>query len=266
MKKLVLLLLLIPMIGFSQRKLNQAKENLSSREKSSSSSRSSGSREDSSDDDYDLFDDLFRDVFIELFLYVSYKTALGDFEHRHFSPYPYYYENVGGEYDFGLKEEDKRSLARIGGNYLLGNPVNAIDVSLNWRFDPLVGIELSHRSFFEKGLYDNDYLDVTSFMLNYYRIRERSLTGWWGIGVTHVGKDVNSYGFAYNIGLELYPIKPMSFHLSFKQSFINESNINTIKFQTKYHSKKMAYVIGYHDISLGGVKVSGVALGLEVGF
>lgn len=77
---------------------------------------------------------------------------------------------------------------------------------------------------------------------------------------------MNTSGFAYNIGLEVYPVKPMSFHLSFKQSLINQSNINVFKFQTKYHRKKMAYYTGYHDISLGGVKASGVVLGVEVSF
>jgi hypothetical protein len=264
-KRLVLILFLIPVIGFSQGKLDRAKDNLSSREKTSSSSEDSKKINEGSDDST-FFEDLFLEFFVEIMLYTSYKTALGEFEHRHFSPYPYFYDNVSGEYDFGLEEEDKRSLFHIGGNYLVGNTVNAIEVNVNYRFHPFVGVELSHHSFFEDGVHGEDYLDLTSFMLNYYRIRERSITGWWGIGTTYAGKDVETLGFAYNIGIEFYPVKPMSFHMSFKQSFINESNINLLKLQAKYHRKKMAYYIGYHDISLAGVKVSGVAMGIEFSF
>lgn len=263
MKKLIYVLLLIPFIGFSQGKLNQAKENLLSKSSSTSYSRNSSSSKDRSDD-HSPFNDSFKGFFVELFLHVSYKVAFGSFERRHFSPYPFYYENVYGEYDFGLQKEDKRSLIRVGVNYLEGNPVNSIEANLNYRFHPFVGAEVSHNSFFEKVGNDSNQLDVASLMLNYYRVRERSFTAWWGMGLTYVGNEVNTSGFAYNIGLEVYPIKLISFHLSNKQSFINLSTINTFKFQTKYHKKKIAYYAGYHDISLGGVKASGVIFGFEV--
>lgn len=177
MKKLVVAFLLIPVIGFSQGKLDEAKKNLSPRSNLSSSISSSSSNDDRSDDD-SLFGNLLSDLFVELFLIVSYKAAFGNFEYRHFSPYPNYYDNVHGEYDFGLEKGDKRSLIRVGGNYLVGNTVNSIEANVNYRFDPFVGVELSHHSFFENGRTGSDQMDVTSLMLNYYRIRERSFTGW----------------------------------------------------------------------------------------
>jgi hypothetical protein len=264
MKKLILIFLLIPVIGFSQGKLNQAKNNLSSKSKSSSSSGSSGSSK---------VDLNVGSAFVKLFLYAPkiviggiYITAFGDFERRHFSPYPYYYSNVQGEYDFGLETEDKKSLISAGVNYLSGNYINSAEANVNYRFLPFLGVDLSHQSFFEEGLNGSDRLDVTSLMVNYYRIRERSFTGWWGMGATYVGNEVNTYGFTYNIGLEVYPVKPMSFLVSYKQSFIKQSHINVTKYQTKYHRKKMAYCIGYHNISIAGVKASGIVLGVEASF
>lgn len=264
MKKLILVFLLIPVIGFSQGKLNQAKNNLSSKSKSSSSGGNSGSSTGDSD-----FDSAFAEVFLfvgKLVLIGTYKAAFGDYERRHFSPYPYYYANVQGEYDFGLETEDKKSLIGAGVNYLSGNYINSAEANVNYRFLPFLGVDLSHQSFFEEGLNGSDRLDVTSLMVNYYRIRERSFTGWWGMGVTYVGNEVNTYGFTYNIGLEVYPVKPMSFLVSYKQSFINQSHINVTKYQIKYHRKKMAYYIGYHDISMAGVKASGMVLGVEASF
>ncbi len=257
MKKLILVFLLIPVIGFSQGKLDQAKKKLSSRSSASSSSSRSSSSNDKSDND---------GFFVGLISFVTYKIAFGNFRSRHFSPYPYYYDNVYGTYDFGSEKGDKRSLTHVGVNYLAGSPVNSIEANVNYRFNPFLGVELSHQSFFEKGLTGSDNLDITSLMLNYYRFRERSFTGWFGFGATYVGNEVKTFGAAYHIGLEIYPVKPMSFLVSYKQSFINESHINVTKYQTKYHRNKMAYYIGYHNISIGGIKASGVVLGAEASF
>lgn len=257
MKKLILVFLLIPVIGFSQGKLEQAKKNLSSRSSSSSSRSSSSSSKDKSDNDT---------FFVELFSFVTYKIVFGNFKPRHFSPYPYYYDNVNGAYDFGLEIEEKKSLIGAGVNYLSGNYINSAEANVNYRFLPFLGVDLTHQRFFEEGLNGSDRLDVTSLLMNYYRIRERSCTGWWGMGVTYVGNEVNTYGFTYNIGLEVYPVKPMSFLVSYKQSFINQSHINITKYQIKYHRHKIAYYIGYHDISIAGIKASGMVLGIEANF
>lgn len=262
MKKLTIVFLFIPLITLSQGKLEKAKDNLSSRTNSSSSSTSSSNNARVSNSDAGVFAELF----IELFAWIGYKAALGEFEYRHFTPYPYYYSNVNGEYDYGLETDDKRSQFRLGTNYLVGNTVNSIEVNARYRFDPMIGIELHHQSFFEEVRNGTDYLDVTSIGLNYYRIRERAITAWWGAGVTYVGTDVNSFGVMYNVGMEVYPFRPMSLHLSFQQSLINNGNIGTLRSQVKYHRKKTAYYAGYHDISAGGVKLSGAVLGVEFSF
>jgi hypothetical protein len=266
MKKWLFLFLLIPMFGFSQGKLDQAKQNLSSRSISSNSSSSSSSSNNNTSNNAGFFESVLADVFVELFLFISYKALLGDFETRHFTPYPYYYTNVNGPYDYGLEPGDKRNFINVGANYFAGNAIHAVEAHVNYRFDPFLGLELSHRHFFESHLAGKDNLKVSSLMLNYYRIRERSFSGWWGIGATYVGNEVHTIGVAYQVGVEVYPIKPISLQASFKQSFINESNINELKFHLKYHRKKTAYYTGYQDYSLGGVKATGLVLGVELDF
>ncbi|MCO4821459.1 MAG: hypothetical protein KC469_05280 [Flavobacteriaceae bacterium] len=103
---------------------------------------------------------------MELISFITYKIALGNFSPRHFSPYQYYYDKVQGEYDFGLEKSDNRNLIHVGANYLAGNPINSIEASINYRFDPFAGVELSHQIFFEKILNGSDRLDVTSIILN----------------------------------------------------------------------------------------------------
>lgn len=260
MKKLAILLLLIPTISFSQGKLDKAKDNLSSR---SSSSSNSGSNSNKGSSVGGAGVGFFGDVIIELFAFIGYKAAFGEWEYRHFTPYPYYYNNVNGEYDFGLQTGDKTDQFRLGTNYLLGNNINSFELNARYRFDPLWGIELNHQSFFEDTRDGVDYLDVTSIGFNYYRIRERAVTAWWGVGVSYVGTDVATLGVMYNVGTEIYPLKPISLHVSFQQALINESNVGTLRTQLKYHRKKTAYYLGYHNISLGGIKASGAVLGLE---
>lgn len=260
MKKLTILLFLIPAIAFSQGKLDKAKNNLSSRSNTSSSSSSSSSGGNSGGGAGAGF---FGEIFIELIAFIGYKAAFGEFQYRHFTPYPYYFDNVNGEYDFGLQSGDKTSQFRAGTNYLVGNNINSIELNARYRFDPLFGIEMNHQSFFEDTRNGTDYLDVTSLGVNYYRIRERSITAWWGAGVTYVGNDVNTFGVMLNVGTEIYPFRPISLHVSFQQSMINNSNIGTLRSQLKYHRKKTAYYLGYHDISIAGVKASGAVLGVE---
>jgi hypothetical protein len=81
-----------------------------------------------------------------------------------------------------------------------------------------------------------------------------------------VGNEVNTVGFAYQVGIEGCPIKPISLQATFQQSFINESNSNELRFQLKDHRKKGAYSMGYQDFSIGGVNASAVVLGVELGF
>lgn len=72
-------------------------------------------------------------------------------------------------------------------------------------------------------------------MANYHRFREKDFTFWWRIGATYVGNGVDTLGFAYNLGAEIYPVKPISLHISWKQSFINQNEMDFFKAQLKYH-------------------------------
>ena len=265
MKKLIILCLLLPYWGISQGKLDRAKRELSSRTNEAATTENYGSNEYSSSSSSSS-DNVLSQAAVDLFLLISYKIAFGNLEDRYFAPHPYYYDNVNGEYDFGYEKGDKNSMMGIEVNYLLGNTVNAIEANLNYRFVPFLGLELNHQSFFEQELSIRDYLDVTSLMINYYRVRERWLTGWFGVGATYVGHDVETFGAAYNLGLNIYPMKPISMSLVYKQSFINSSQINTVKYQLKYHLKQLAFYLGFHHTSLGGVPVSGAVTGIQTKF
>jgi hypothetical protein len=67
MKKLLFLFLLIPMLGFSQGKLDQAKQHLSSRSSSSTSGNSTSSSGNTTSSNVGFFESILADVFVEAF-------------------------------------------------------------------------------------------------------------------------------------------------------------------------------------------------------
>ncbi len=186
-------------------------------------------------------------------------------EYRSFTPHPYY-KNTFGEYYKNDTINSKNNSFKISGNHLFNKDANGVEINANYRVLPILGIEASYIHFSEKIKTGNDYLDISSLMINYYRIRENNISLWWGLGTSYVGNKVNTLGFAYNIGTEIYPFKPISLQASWKQSFINSSSVDVFKTQIKYHIKNTALFTGYHDYQLGSEKNAGFILGLEYTF
>lgn len=256
MKSLLLLFLFTTTITFGQGKLDTAKQDLSSSSSASSSSSNTSSRRSSSSDDNDLgfFGNLLYDATLGIFFGKADKRGLN----RH----PYY--NGLGEYV--LDTLQRRSRLRLGGNYVLNKHVRTYELHANYRFIPLLGLDISQYHFAEPDRGQKDFLNSTSIMLNYYRVREEFISAWWGIGGTYVANGVDTWGFAYSFGLEVYASKPVSFHASFKQSRINESKIDIIKLQVKHHLKRVALYAGYQYNLLGNSTISGVSVGIEYTF
>lgn len=86
------------------------------------------------------------------------------------------------------------------------------------------------------------------------------------MGASYVANSVDTFGFAYTLGAEIYPMKPLSLHFSWKQSFINSNDVSTFKGQFKYHIKNYALFTGYHVNQLGNQQISGAVVGLEYTF
>lgn len=245
----------------AQGKLNKAKEDLS-RKKSNSSSSSSSSR--NSNDDYDDEDNL-DNVFVELAFYISYGVLFGEMESRYFYKYPYA-EGSHGEYAF--PEENvplKRSQFMISNTFFAsGKEFYGNDTKINFRFLRLLAIEANHLHFFEED--PKGELSINSVMINYYRVREKYVTGYWGIGISHVGNEVDEAGFAYQLGLDVYLNKPYSLGVSWKQSLINDSTVDEFKILVRCHLKRVSIHGGYHHYKLGSVTINAVGAGLDFRF
>jgi hypothetical protein len=257
---LFIALFLSSFIMFSQGRLEKAKESLSN--DTEESETKSTSRKISRNNEGNGF---FVDVFAELGYYAFYGIVVGRSEYRNITPYPYY-KNLRGEYLKTDFEQTKNSLFKISAYQLFNRGVNALGLNANYRLIPILGVEVSHLNFSENSIQGKEYLDVSSFLLKYYRVREQNISLWWGAGASYVANGVDTWGFAYTIGTEIFPAKPISIHLSYKQSFINFSNVNEFKVQLKYHIKKTALVTGYHANAIGSENVNGIVFGAEYTF
>ncbi len=264
MKRKLLLLAFIPAFLFSQSTLSSAKQSLSNSSSSSSSSSNNDSDDDDSGNDFNFFSAFFEDIFLDIMYRTTLGIAIGDAEQTEITPYPYFYKNVG-EYTRNFSPKNKRMNLKLGTNYLI-NRVRGLEFNAVFKPLPITGIEISHINFSESTLQTSEALNITSINFNYYRVREQNVSIWWGVGATYVGDGVNTWGGSYNIGVDIYPVKPISLHLGWKQSFINENTVNVFKSQVKYHIKKTALYTGYHNYKLGSETVSGLVFGLEYTF
>lgn len=267
MKRILLITLFIPYLLFSQGKLEKAKESLSetsTTSKSYSTDRSTRTSRSNNRNSIDN-DGFFTEFFVKLGYYAIYGSVVGKAENRSLTPYPYY-NNTFGEYLKSDSISSKNSIFKISVNRHFNKRINGLELKANYRILPIFGLEASYIHFSERTIIGSDYLEISSLMANYYRIRENKISLWWGLGTSYVGNNVQKFGFAYNIGTEIYPFKPISLHVSWKQSFINSTSIDIFKTQIKYHIKNTALFTGYHEYQLGSKKNGGFILGVEYTF
>lgn len=260
---LFITLLLLPFFLFSQKesKLEKAKESLSKKSSGSSSAGNirASTKQSSTYKTYEST--FFSNLLLELTFYATVGVAFGAIEERDFNPYPYFYDNEG-EYATEPSDTGRKQRFSLGGN-LFFSQVKGISLNALYKPVPLIGIDASFIHFTERNFKIRSNLNITSLLVNYYRFREKRFSFWWGLGASYVGSKVNKLGFAYSLGMDIYPIKPISLSAIWKQSLINNSEVDELKLQFGYHIKNKAVLLGYHNYQLGSERVFGFMLGLK---
>lgn len=245
-------------ITFAQESLNKAKENLSGTSSSESSSSSSSDNNQALNDGTGFFEG----IIIEIFIQATYGVLIGGLQPRSFYRYPYA-EGEHGEYKL-IENEAKGNQSKfmISNTVVVQSDLYGNDLKFNYRFLPIIGVEVNHLHFFENDD-ENTQLGVSSLMLNYYRIRENNVSGYWGIGATYAGSGVNTSGFSYNLGMDIYVANPISVGLFWKQTFMNNSSMNEFRALARYHIKRTSIQGGFIHYKLGGVNFPSAAIGIE---
>lgn len=277
MRKIFLAVFLLSSIFLSaQGKLNKAKSGLDKNYKTLDDYKESEASADSSDDGDTVStfaNAALLEAFVQLFMFVGQNVLIGEAQQTDLNLYPYYQQNAG-EY-MALPPAKNDSLAppkeynyklsdlKANLNYFAGGSVNGVQAKVDFRMFYMLGIEGSYNYFYEDVMSETVNLDVASLMLNYYRVRTKYVTGWWGMGASYVGSGVDTFGFAYNLGFDIFPVDPFSFRLLWKQSFIASDSVNEFQLQGKYHFKRTSLYTGWHYNNIGGVNMGGFAVGLE---
>lgn len=254
------LILFYSQLHFAQTKLKQAKDNLSANSFTSTTSKSSDANGSSSNQNAFLVD-----LLIEPLIWFGTYTILGEAENKSITPYPYY-KGYQGEYQ-NSHEENKTSLLELNSFYISSkDAIKGFNIDVNYRFTPLIGVELKHLHFSEKYFGKTEYVDISSLLVNYYRIREKYITAYWSIGATYIANEIKKIGFSYALGMEIFPVNPFSVSFAWQQSFVNIQSINELKLQLNYHIKQFCPYIGYYNYNLAGVKNPSIGFGCNYRF
>ena len=259
-----LFLLLIATCVFAQGKLDRAKSDLSDQPSSESrSTNGSGSDGDASSES--IGEALIGGLVVDILYFSTIGILIGDAEPRSFYDFPYA-EGQHGEYITpDLEPRGKSGKLMLSNTVAVQPDIIGNDFKLNYRFIPLLGLEANHLHFIDMIGEEAD-LGLSSLMLNYYRIREKNVTGFWGIGATYAGSGVNTLGFSYNVGMDIYVGKPISLELYWKQSFFNESAINELRALLRYHIQKLDFHGGYINYKIGDERFPCAAVGIGYRF
>lgn len=266
MKQLVLFLFFIPLVVVSQQnKLKKAKNSLKQKTTTTSTRGTKNVRRSSnSTSNNSRIENPFNNLLLEIGFKATFGIAFGQAQERDLNPFPYFYDDEG-EYAAALSDTGRKQSLKLGANYVF-NTISGLEFNAAYKPLPILGIDASYTHFSEKNRASSESLDILSLIVNYHRFREKNFTVWWGAGITYVGNEIDKVGFAYNLGTEIYPFKPISIHLSWKESFINESEIGIFKSNIKYHIKNKAFFIGYHNYQIGSERISAPTVGFEIIF
>lgn len=266
MKHFLFFLFFIPCILFSQNKLETAKKNINKSTTKTNNKKNNRESSSSNSKDYNQSDWFeysgFYQFMFEVSLRITLGVFIGDAEKKELNPYPYYYDDEG-EYAKELSDTGRNQNLRLGFNYI-SNTISGLEFNVLYKPLPIIGFNASHIHLSEKNVTGSNFLDITNLSINYYRIRDKNFSVWWGIGATHIGNTINKLGASYNIGTEIYPFKPISIHLSWQESFINESIIGQFKSQLKYHKKNKTFFIGYHIYQITNQDIKAPSIGFEI--
>ncbi|MDO4229588.1 MAG: hypothetical protein Q4C98_07230 [Capnocytophaga sp.] len=258
-----------------QSKIRSAKENLSGSSEimtqgefstEESSSNSSSPRYQLSDDS-PLWGILFQ-LSLGLAYYAVFETPAEQQTPMYtaaLNPYPFH---RGAKGDYLYANQDDYVLWRVeGSNYYFPEKGRFYtnDLNVKFRIGNRFAVNTNYLHFWEKLLSGNENLDMISATAQYYRVRTQRIAFHWGIGASYIANDVKRWGFALDVGNEIF-IKPFSIYTDFRGNFFRHSDILLFSIGPKFHYRNYHFGIKYQYINLARNKASGVSFGIGAMF
>jgi opacity protein-like surface antigen len=282
MQRILLVLLFLITVNsasFSQDgKLKKGKESLkesasTTTTSSVSTSTNRGSRRSRSSNDDDTFSSFFAGLFIDLFAYTAYGVAIespfevnGRMHDAEIANYPYK-NPFHGNFIYTDSINYKTTRLDITNNFVIENSkLYGNNFGLDYRFLKRFGLQLDYLYLTERSTINRDQFYLYSALLNYHRIRTQKLDAWFGLGIMHVGSDVNKTGFGVGLGAEWFVAKPISLTFSHKFTNIKNQEVNNTKLLLKYHLKNYHISSGYEHFKIGVSKIDAFSIGVGASY
>ena len=267
----------ISLQGFAQEgKLDKGKESLKTSSSSSSSSTTksnSKSRRSNRNNNDSFADFFFAEFFIKLFAYTAYGVAVetpfekdGRMHYADIANYPYQESNYG---NFIYTDSTNYNITRldITNNFVMENSnLYGNNFGVNFRFLKRFALDVDYLYLVEKVNGTKDSFSLYSALLKYYRVRTQRFDAWFGLGMMHVGSDVDETGFGIGLGAEWFIKKPISLGVSHKWTNINQQEVHKTKLLLKYHLKNYHISSGYEHFKIGVSKIDSFSVGIGASF
>lgn len=144
-----------------------------------------------------------------------------------------------------------------------GWQVNGGVLETIFHFSPSFSLEGNYLFMYEQVVEGKvEKLHWTAFNLSYHRVRSEVVDGWWGMGVSHLVIDEGHTSLMLNMGVDVFPFKPVSFGVQGHWSWIDTLPLSNIQIKVKYHYDKGAVYTGYQRFAFAKVPIHSWMLGL----
>jgi hypothetical protein len=223
----------------------------------------------------DSFENMIARVFVQGFLFVTYYTAIGNYDsenhlHSKLSNYPYYNNRSGNYESTDSISASKKSFRFDLEDKLLYSHESLFGNHLNLKIRPFqyFYLQTDFVQLIEYNEIRKDYSNLSLFGINlcYDRIRFEKFNLGWTLGLNYIGNDVKKAGFSYGLNAEIFTAKYLSVYSSMKWSSINDAPVNEFELQLKYHRKRYFFTIGYEHLKIASPTYNFMSIGVGIYF
>lgn len=256
-------------------KLDNFEEKVSKEEKATDEEKKSDENSDSSDETAEVAVSLASNpgalkttgiVIYGLFITFPEEDSLlylGDYRNCYYAQYPY----VSREDGLFSDVLGKRRSITVSGHYFYDES-NLTGYGVRARFSPhpFFNAEIHFTDLTEELSTRDEHLKLYNVFVNYNRMRLQRWAFWWGLGLKGLQGDKTYNGFAFNLGTEIYPAKPVSLNFSYSGGFINDTYVPEFYGALNVHLNRFAIFAGYQYWSAGSAKIDGILGGVKLFF
>jgi hypothetical protein len=212
-------------------------------------------------------DNIFVALFFEIGVSITYGILFETFWEKdlpmhdaHFTQYPYF-DNHSGNYTYeNRKDYVPFKLVLSGNMFAENNKLYGNYFEAKMKFLDRVDLTSSFSSITEA----NSAMTIYDAMFHFHRIRMPKLDIWYGLGVMHLGKDIEQTAFSLDFGGEWFVKKPISVSAQWQYGYFDNFYVRKNTFLAKYHIQNFSISFGAVNYKFDDTSINTLNLGLNV--